>query len=232
MIHKKSTEEELAYQGTLHYLYNNLAAYQQQGNKAIKKMGLEKITKLCKALGHPEKKFKSIHIAGTNGKGSTSHALAAVLQSAGYKTGLYTSPHIKDFRERIQINGKLITKGEVIAFVQKHKNLFENTQASFFEMSVALVFYFFAKQQVDIAVIEVGLGGRLDATNVILPEVALITNISLDHTSILGGTLSAIAYEKAGVVKLQIPLIVGEYDAATAEVFQQVAKAKKAKLVY
>lgn len=221
-----------AYEKTLDYLYTSLPAYQRQGQKAIKKMGLEKITHLCNELGHSEKKFKSIHVAGTNGKGSTSHALASVLQAAGYKTGLYTSPHIKDFRERIRMNGKVISKGYVIDFIHKHRSLFEKVQASFFEMSVALAFSFFAEKKIDIAVIEVGLGGRLDATNIIVPEVAVITNISREHTNILGSTLEKIAFEKAGIIKSNVPVVISEYQQPTASVFEKVVKVKHAALIY
>ncbi len=192
---------------------------------ALKKMGLERIFALCAALGHPQKKIKAIHIAGTNGKGSTAHALAAVLQAAGYTTGLYTSPHFKDFRERIRINGKPISKTYVAQFVTRHENLFVTIQPSFFEMSVALAYHYFAHRQVDIAVVETGMGGRLDATNVIVPLASVITNISLDHIDYLGHTLAEIATEKAGVIKPHVPVIIGERHANTALVFEAMAKA-------
>lgn len=224
--------KELVYNDVLNYLYNSTPLYQQQKRRDIKKMGLEKIAALCKELGYPERRFKAVHIAGTNGKGSTSHALASILQAAGYKTGLYTSPHVTDFRERIRLNGKVISKSYVIDFVHKHKKCFEQIRVSFFEMTVALAFSFFAANKADIAVIEVGLGGRLDATNVLLPEVSIITNISFDHTAILGDTLSKIAYEKAGIIKPYTPVVIGEYHEETATVFEQVATAQKAPLVY
>ena len=176
-------------------------------------------------LGHPQKKIKAIHIAGTNGKGSTAHALAAVLQAAGYTTGLYTSPHFKDFRERIRINGKPISKTYVAQFVTRHENLFVSIQPSFFEMSVALAYHYFAHRQVDIAVVETGMGGRLDATNVIVPLASVITNISLDHIDYLGHTLAEIATEKAGVIKPHVPVIIGERHANTHWFFEAMAKA-------
>jgi dihydrofolate synthase/folylpolyglutamate synthase len=187
---------------------------------------------LCQALQQPQLKFKSIHIAGTNGKGSTSHMLAAVLQSAGYKTGLYTSPHLKDFRERIRINGEMISKEEVIAFVNQYKHIFEPIEPSFFEWTVALCFHHFAKHQVDIAIIETGLGGRLDSTNVIHPELSVITNIGWDHMDMLGDTLDKIAFEKSGIIKNNTPVVIGEYHAETASVFKAQAKLKQAEIIF
>jgi len=174
---------------------------------------------LCKALDNPELKFRSIHVAGTNGKGSTSHALAAIFQEHGYKTGLYTSPHLIDFRERIRINGEMIPKDDVITFVENNIDLIESIQPSFFEATVGMAFDYFAKQNVDIAIIETGLGGRLDSTNVITPLLSLITNISYDHTDLLGDTLQKIAYEKAGIIKLGVPVVIGETSSETKDVF-------------
>jgi len=186
----------------------------------------------CKALGNPQQKFKTIHVAGTNGKGSTSHMLAAVLQAQGYKTGLYTSPHLKDFRERIRINGKMISKTEVIAFVKNQQKLIEHIEPSFFEVTVALAFDHFAKHEVDIAVIEVGLGGRLDSTNIINPEISVITNISMDHTNMLGNTIEEIAGEKAGIIKKKTPVIIGETQEKSAQVFIRKAKEMDAPIVF
>jgi dihydrofolate synthase/folylpolyglutamate synthase len=197
---------------------------------AAYKPDLSNTIKICNALKNPETKFRSVHIAGTNGKGSTSHLLAAVLQEAGYKTGLYTSPHLKDFRERIRINGKMIPKPRVVKFVADHKKLFEKVQPSFFEWTVGLAFDYFAKQKVDIAVIETGLGGRLDSTNVITPLVSVITNISLDHTNLLGKTLKKIAGEKAGIIKPGIPVVIGETQAEVKTVFEKKARSEKAPL--
>lgn len=195
---------------------------------AAYKPDLSNTISICNALGNPENKFRSIHIAGTNGKGSTSHLLAAILQEAGYKTGLYTSPHLKDFRERIRIDGKMIPKPRVVKFVADHRKLFENVQPSFFEWTVGLAFDHFAKEQVDIAVIETGLGGRLDSTNVITPLVSVITNISFDHTNLLGKTLKKIATEKAGIIKKEIPVVIGETQEEVKSVFEKKAKKEKA----
>ena len=212
----------MTYSETLDYLYSRLPMYQRIGAAAYK-ADLKNTIFLCRILGNPESKFKSIHIAGTNGKGSSSHMLASVLQSAGYKTGLYTSPHLKDFRERIKINGVMIPEEEVISFVEKHKPDFEKTDLSFFEWTVGLCFDYFSKERVDIAVIETGLGGRLDSTNVIIPEVSLITNISYDHMNLLGNTLEKIAGEKAGIIKPGVPVVVSEDD-ETSHVFIQRAE--------
>ncbi len=184
--------------------------YQRQGKSALKK-DLKNTISLCDHLNNPEKRFKSIHIAGTNGKGSTAHMLAAIFQKAGYKTGLYTSPHLKDFRERVRINGEMISEDEIIDFVQRYKPPFEEIQPSFFEWTVALAFNFFAKEEVDIAIIETGLGGRLDSTNVLTPELSIITNISFDHMDLLGETLKEIAFEKAGIIKKEVPVVIGNH---------------------
>lgn len=206
------------YTQTLDYLYSRLPMFHRIGAAAYK-ADLKNTVVLCELLDHPENKFKSIHIAGTNGKGSTSHMLAAILQKAGYKTGLYTSPHLKDFRERIRINGKMIPEQEVMDFVEKHKAAFEKIDLSFFEWTVGLCFDYFAREKVDIAVIETGLGGRLDSTNVITPELSVITNISKDHMNLLGDTLEKIATEKAGIIKPRIPALIGESDVHTKHVF-------------
>jgi dihydrofolate synthase/folylpolyglutamate synthase len=210
------------YRETIDFLYSQLPMFTRVGSAAYK-TGLGNIEALCSTLGNPEQKFKSIHVAGTNGKGSSSHLLASVLMEAGYKTGLFTSPHLKDFRERIRINGKLISRSEVIRFVEKSKIQFGSLEPSFFEMNVALAFDYFARKKVDIAVIETGLGGRLDSTNVIIPELSLITNISFDHADLLGHTLELIASEKAGIIKSNIPVVVSEKQSETFEVFQQKA---------
>lgn len=212
-------------------MYQQLPMFHRIGNAAFKK-SLDNIIALCDALGNPQHRFKSVHVAGTNGKGSSSNMLAAVLQVAGYKTGLYTSPHLKDFTERIRINGEQIPQQDVIAFVEKHQDLFVRIQPSFFEMTVALAFDHFAREGVDIAVIEVGLGGRLDSTNIITPEVALITNISYDHQSLLGNTLPEIAAEKAGIIKPGIPVVISQTQPETLPVFVQKAKAEQASLIF
>jgi dihydrofolate synthase/folylpolyglutamate synthase len=188
------------------------------GEAALKK-DLTNTLVLCESLGNPQDTFKSIHVAGTNGKGSTSHMLAAILQKAGYKTGLYTSPHLKDFRERIRINGKMAPKAFVTAFVKQQQKVIERIQPSFFEVTVAMAFSYFAIEEVDVAIIEVGLGGRLDSTNIIHPELSLITNISMDHVNILGNTLPQIAFEKAGIIKSNVPAIIGTYTEETKAVF-------------
>ena len=212
------------YQETTHWMFNQLPMYQTQGASAYKE-DLTNILLLSDHLGSPEKKLQCIHVAGTNGKGSTSHMLSSILQEAGYKVGLYTSPHLKDFRERIKINGKEISEDFVCTFIEKHKSYFEKGAFSFFEMSVGLAFDYFAKEKVDIAIIEVGLGGRLDATNIITPLASVITNIGLDHTQFLGNTLESIAFEKAGIIKRSIPVIIGEYTTETKPVFLAKAKA-------
>lgn len=221
----------MLYEQTLDYLYSQLPMFQRIGSAAYKD-NLDNTIAICKLLGNPENKFKAIHVAGTNGKGSTSHMLASVLQSAGYKTGLYTSPHLKDFRERIKINGEMIPQQYVVDFVAKYKNDFEQIKPSFFEMTVGLAFDYFVKEQVDIAIIEVGLGGRLDSTNVITPELSVITNISFDHMALLGNTLEKIAVEKAGIIKHGIPVVIGETQLETEQVFIQKAKQEHAPLCF
>jgi dihydrofolate synthase/folylpolyglutamate synthase len=215
------------YTTTLDYLYSQLPMFTRDGPSAFKK-DLTNTIELCKRLDNPQDKFKSVHIAGTNGKGSTSHMLAAILQTAGYKTGLYTSPHLKDFRERIRINGEMISEQDVIDFVEKHSADFEEIKPSFFEMTVAMAFDVFAKQKVDVAIVEVGLGGRLDSTNIITPLLSVITNIGWDHVNMLGDTLQLIAGEKAGIIKPDIPVIIGEYQPDVADVFLNKATEKNA----
>lgn len=219
------------YQETLEWMFNQLPMYQNQGATAYKK-DLTNTILLMDYLRHPEKNIKTIHVAGTNGKGSTSHLLAAVLQEAGYKVALYTSPHLKDFRERIKINGVDISEDFVCDFMNKHKPFFKENQLSFFEMTVGLAFDYFAKQKVDIAIIEVGMGGRLDSTNIITPLISVITNIGLDHTQFLGDTLPLIAAEKAGIIKSNIPVIIGEYTNDTREVFISKAKQENAAIYF
>ncbi|MGB3948477.1 MAG: folylpolyglutamate synthase/dihydrofolate synthase family protein [Bacteroidia bacterium] len=219
----------MLYQQTLDYLYSQLPMFQRIGSAAYKD-NLDNTIAICKLLGNPEKKIKTIHVAGTNGKGSTSHMLASVLQTAGYKTGLYTSPHLKDFRERIKINGEMIPQQYVVDFVAKYKNDFEQIKPSFFEMTVGLAFDYFVFENVDIAIIEVGLGGRLDSTNVINPELSVITNISFDHMALLGNTLEKIAHEKAGIIKNGIPVVIGETQSETEQVFIQKATNENAPL--
>jgi dihydrofolate synthase/folylpolyglutamate synthase len=221
----------MTYQQTIDYLYAQLPVFTRVGASAYK-ADLSNTIELCNRLGNPENKFKTIHIAGTNGKGSTSHMLAAVLQIAGYKTGLYTSPHLKDFRERIRINGEMISEQSVVDFVADHKTDFEEIQPSFFEMTVGLAFDIFAKEQVDIAIIETGLGGRLDSTNIITPLLSIITNIGWDHMNILGDTLQLIAAEKAGIIKPNIPVIIGEKQDELADLFIRKAKQQNAPIVF
>lgn len=210
------------YQQTIAYLFSRLPMFSRIGAAAFKK-DLTNTLRLCEALGNPQNKFKSIHIAGTNGKGSTSHMLAAILQTAGYKTGLYTSPHLKDFRERIKINGQWCDESFVIDFTQRIQPLIDEIEPSFFEITVAMAFDYFVKQEVDIAVIEVGLGGRFDSTSVITPELSIITNIGWDHMNMLGDTLEKIAFEKAGIIKKGIPVVVGEALTETRPVFDAAA---------
>lgn len=218
------------YQQTLDYLFNALPMFSRIGAAAFKK-DLTNTIALCEALGNPQHQFKSIHIAGTNGKGSTSHMLAAILQTAGYKTGLYTSPHLKDFRERIKVDGRMCEESFVVDFTEKIQPLIAEIQPSFFEITVAMAFYYFAQQKVDVAVIEVGLGGRLDSTNIITPEVSVITNISWDHMNMLGDTLEKIAGEKAGIIKPGIPVVIGETLPETLPVFEATAKEKGAPML-
>jgi dihydrofolate synthase/folylpolyglutamate synthase len=217
------------YTNTLTWMFSQLPMYQRQGKTAFRK-DLTNSIALSEHLHFPETTFKTIHVAGTNGKGSASHMLASVLQEAGYKVGLYTSPHLKDFRERIKINGKLIKKIEVVNFIKSNKSFFEENNLSFFEMTVGLAFECFAKHKVDIAVIEVGLGGRLDSTNIIMPEVSVITNIGYDHTQFLGETLPEIAFEKAGIIKHKVPVVIGEYQKEVFPVFEKIANEKSAPL--
>lgn len=219
------------YQETLDFLYDRLPLFSKVGASAIKK-DVDNTLRLCSFLDNPHNKFRTIHIAGTNGKGSTSHMIAAILQSAGYKTGLYTSPHLKDFRERIRINGEMIPKDEVIEFTQNIIPLIDSLHPSFFEITVAMAFDHFAKQRVDIAVIETGLGGRLDSTNIIQPEVSLITNIGWDHMQILGNTLEEIAGEKAGIIKKNIPVVIGETQPDIKHVFKNKAASLDAPLFF
>jgi dihydrofolate synthase / folylpolyglutamate synthase len=219
------------YQQTIQYLYEQLPVFHRIGPAAYKP-DIGNITALCEMLGQPHKKFSSIHIAGTNGKGSVSHMLASILQSAGYKTGLHTSPHLKDYRERFRINGKMILKSEVIDFVRTWKNEFSTLKPSFFEMSVALAFDHFANHHVDIAVIETGMGGRLDSTNILMPEACVITNIGWDHMMFLGDTLEKIALEKAGIIKPGVPVIVGESTPETKKVFLARASCRKSPLYF
>jgi len=221
----------MTYTDTLTYLYQNLPMFQRVGAAALKN-DLSNTLILCEALGNPERKFKSIHIAGTNGKGSSSHMLASILQAAGYKTGLYTSPHLKEFTERIRINGKEIDQEFVIRFVERIKPTIEKISPSFFEITVAMAFDYFAHQHVDVAVIEVGLGGRLDSTNVITPILSLITNISWDHMDLLGDTLEKIASEKAGIIKKNIPVVVSERQPEVERVFHEKAKAMQSPIVF
>jgi dihydrofolate synthase/folylpolyglutamate synthase len=219
------------YKETTEWLFKQLPMFQMQGATAYKK-DLTNTHLLMEQLNHPELKFKSIHVAGTNGKGSTSSMIASILQEAGYKVGLYTSPHLKDFRERIRINGETISEDFVVDFVKNNKAFFEQHQLSFFEMTVGLAFDYFAKEQVDIAVIEVGMGGRLDSTNVITPLVSVITNIGFDHTQFLGNTLPKIAFEKAGVIKRNIPVVIGEYADETKPVFEEKASTEGAPIYF
>ncbi|MDI9867626.1 bifunctional folylpolyglutamate synthase/dihydrofolate synthase [Flectobacillus roseus] len=210
------------YQETIDYLYQLLPVFHREGKKAYK-ADLKNTLAICEHLGNPQQKFKSIHVGGTNGKGSSSHFLASILQEAGYKTGLYTSPHLKSFTERIRINGQLIPEQEVVDYVERNKSFILDLRPSFFECTVGLAFEYFASQNVDIAIIEVGLGGRLDSTNVITPELSLITNISFDHTDILGNTIEAIATEKAGIIKPEIPVVISQRQAEADVVFQNKA---------
>lgn len=221
----------MTYKQTLELLYQQLPVFQRIGLSAYK-ADLTNTISLCNLVKNPQCTFKSIHIAGTNGKGSTSHMLASVLQSAGYKTGLYTSPHLKDFRERIRINGKKISKKNVIEFVTQHWPEVKNINPSFFEMTTALCFDYFAKEKVDIAVIETGLGGRLDCTNVITPELSVITNIGYDHTNILGETLQKIAIEKAGIIKSSVPVVIGQTQNEVKSIFIEKAKENNSKIYF
>lgn len=219
------------YQNTLSYLYNSAPMFQQVGSSAYKE-GLENTLALDKHFEHPHHSFRSIHVAGTNGKGSCSHTIAAILQEAGYRVGLYTSPHLVDFRERIRVNGQPISEEYVIHFVEKERTFFEPLQPSFFELTTAMAFRYFADERVDVAVIEVGLGGRLDCTNIIRPDLCIITNISFDHTQFLGDTLEKIAREKAGIIKNGIPVIIGETTPETKPVFLKKAQEANAPIYF
>lgn len=222
---------KMNYTETVNWLFEQLPMYQQQGASAYKK-DLTNTLVLAKYLGNPEKRVKTIHVAGTNGKGSTSSMIASILQEAGYKVGLYTSPHLKDYRERIKINGQMIQEQFVVDFVEKNKIFFETNSLSFFEMTVGLAFDYFDKEGVDVAVIEVGLGGRLDSTNIITPLVSVITNIGFDHIQFLGNTLESIAAEKAGIIKPNIPVVIGEYLPETKQVFLHKAKEMNAEIYF
>ncbi|QEE49323.1 bifunctional folylpolyglutamate synthase/dihydrofolate synthase [Flavobacterium alkalisoli] len=221
----------MTYQQTIEWMFKQLPMYQTQGASAFKK-DLTNTLLLAKHLNNPENGFKSIHVAGTNGKGSVSNMLASILQETGYKVGLYTSPHLKDFRERIKINGKDISEEFVCSFMEKNKPFFEENHLSFFEMTVGLAFDYFTKEKVDVAVIETGMGGRLDSTNIITPLVSVITNIGFDHMQFLGDTLEKIAYEKAGIIKNNIPVVVGEYMSETKVVFETKAKEMNASITF
>lgn len=217
------------YPQTLEYLYDKLPMYSRIGAAAYRE-DLTNTIRLSAALGNPERRLRTVHVAGTNGKGSTSHMLAAIFQEAGYKTGLYTSPHLKDFRERIRINGEMIKEDFVIDFVRRIQPVSEQMDPSFFEITVVMAFDYFVQEKVDIAIIEVGLGGRLDSTNIILPDLSVITNIGYDHMQFLGDTLPAIAFEKAGIIKKGVPVVIGEHHPETASIFEQRAAEEGAKL--
>lgn len=226
---KKTTHQQ--FQETLDYLYTQLPMFQRVGTTAFKK-DLTNILALCKTIGDPYKTYPSIHLAGTNGKGSTAHILAAILQASGKKVGMYTSPHYKDFRERIKINGRLASKRYIVDFVNTHRQLFETIKPSFFEITVAMAFDYFAQQKVDVAIIETGLGGRLDSTNIITPLLSIITNIGYDHQQFLGETLAEIASEKAGIIKPHIPVVIGESHPETKSIFIEQATKKQAAIVF
>jgi dihydrofolate synthase / folylpolyglutamate synthase len=219
----------MTYQETIDYLFSKLPIFQRIGASAYK-ANLDNITKLCDAIGNPQDKIKTIHVAGTNGKGSVCHYLASICQEAGYKTGLFSSPHLVDFRERIKINGVLIPESEVVRFVSEIQPNIEEQNPSFFEVTTAMGFWFFQQQQVDIAIIETGMGGRLDSSNIILPLVSVITNIGMDHTQFLGDSYEKIATEKAGIIKPSVPVIIGEFQAETYPVFETIAKNNHAPL--
>ncbi len=219
------------YQETINFLFQKLPIYQRVGNIAYKK-DIGNILKASEVTNNPHKNFKSIHIAGTNGKGSTSHMISSIIQEAGYNVGLYTSPHLKDFRERIRINGKKINKKEVTEFINIYKLEFEKINMSFFEITVSMAFYYFSKKKVDIAVIETGLGGRLDSTNIINPEISVITNIGLDHTALLGDNLCQIAEEKSGIIKEKTPVIIGRKQKECVEIFRKKSLEKKSELIF
>lgn len=219
------------YTQTLEFLFQQLPAFEAKGASAYKP-GLERISEFCRVLGNPQRNFFTIHVAGTNGKGSVSHLLASILEQAGYRTGLFTSPHLQDFRERIRVDGEMIPKQKVVNFVDKHREKMVELKLSFFEMTAALAFDYFAQSDVEVAVIETGLGGRLDATNVILPVVSIITNIGLEHTALLGDTLPKIAAEKGGIIKKSIPVVVGEKDDRWSEVIEELASQNRSRVIY
>ena len=219
------------YEQTVEYLFNSTPVFEHVGASAYKE-GLQNTLALDEHFGHPHRKFRTIHIAGTNGKGSCSHTIASILQEAGYKVGLYTSPHLVDFRERIKVNNVCISEKDVIDFVEKERHFFEPLHPSFFELTTAMAFQYFEKEHVDIAVIEVGLGGRLDCTNIITPILSIITNISFDHTQFLGDTLEKIAAEKAGIIKHSVPVVIGEYNEETRKVFEAKAKGLEAPITF
>ncbi|MEA1785965.1 folylpolyglutamate synthase/dihydrofolate synthase family protein [Arenibacter sp. GZD96] len=221
----------MSYKETLAWMYGQLPMYQHSGKSAYSPK-LDAIKEFSNYLNQPETKFKSIHVGGTNGKGSSSHMLASILQEAGYTVGLYTSPHLKDFRERIKINGIPVSRTFVTRFVQRHLDFLSSKRLSFFEMTVGMAFDYFAHKKVDIAIIEVGLGGRLDSTNIILPQVSLITNIGFDHIDILGDTLELIATEKAGIIKPNVPVVISEYQEETAPIFIDVASKTNSKILF
>ena len=221
----------MTYQDTINWMFSQLPMYQHQGKTAFKK-DLSNTFKFSEYLNFPEREFKSVHVAGTNGKGSTSHMIASILQEAGYKVGLYTSPHLKDFRERIKINGIEVSKQFVMGFIKRNKLFLNQNTLSFFEMTVCMAFDYFSNEKVDFAVVEVGMGGRLDSTNIITPEVSVITNIGSDHTQFLGETLEKIAFEKAGIIKKNIPVIIGETQPETKNIFYQIAKERNAKIAF
>ncbi len=221
----------MTYEEKIEWLFNQFPSYQKVGKVAYKP-GIETMEALDDALGHPHRRYKTIHIAGTNGKGSTSHTLAAILQASGYKTGLYTSPHLTDFRERIRIDGKPISPDFVVKFIENNRDFLEPLHPSFFEVTTAMAFSWFAQQEVDVAVIETGLGGRLDCTNIIKPVLSIITNIGFDHTKFLGDTLPRIAFEKAGIIKKNVPAIIGEHCDQTRPVFERKAEEVGARIVF
>jgi len=221
----------MSYKETVDWLFKQLPNYQLQGGSAYKP-GLDNIKELLKQIGNPEKNLRCIHIAGTNGKGSVSNMLASIFQENGYKTGLFTSPHLHDFRERIKINGQMISEQFVIDFVSQYKDDWEKIEPSFFEITTAMAFAAFKENECEICIIETGLGGRLDSTNVIVPELSIITNIGIDHTAFLGNTLAEIAFEKAGIIKENVPVVIGEANQETRAVFEKVAKEKNAELIF
>ena len=221
----------MTYRKTVEWMFSQLPMYQRQGKTAFKK-DLTNIIAFTEELGNPHRDFRSIHVGGTNGKGSTSHMLASILQEAGYRVGLYTSPHLKSFTERIRISGEQINEQYIVDFIAQHRSFLEKQKLSFFEMTVALAFDFFAKSNIDIAVVEVGMGGRLDSTNIITPEISVITNIGYDHMQFLGETLPEIAYEKAGIIKKNVPVVIGERQAEVETVFTQKAAEQESEIFF